>query len=111
MQHPHRTDVYLTAFVSSLDLLHALCARESRFGRQDNSSRVMRKQTMWFPDRFASNRAVQAQKMVRGWKFRMHEKEELHYRSSENKGADQLRSYCGFVFAYAECLFSNDVVH
>ena len=28
-----------------------------------------------------------------------------------NKGADQLRSYCAFVFAYAKCLFSEDMAH
>ena len=30
---------------------------------------VMRKPTMWFLNRSDINRAVQAQKMVRGWKF------------------------------------------
>ena len=28
-----------------------------------------KKTTMWFPDRSDTNRAVQAQKMDRGWKF------------------------------------------
>ena len=32
--------------------------------------------------------------MVRGLKFRIHEAEGLYYLCSENKGADQLRSYC-----------------
>ena len=38
--------------------------------------------------------------------------EELYYPSSENKGADQLRSYCEadlrLVFAYADCWFSHE---
>ena len=39
-------------------------------------------------------RPVQAQKRARSLKFRMKVEEELYYLSSENKGADQLRSYC-----------------
>ena len=34
---------------------------------------------------------------------------ELYYLCSENKGVDQLRSYA-FIFAYAKCWFSHDVV-
>ena len=49
---------------------------------------------MWFPNRSDTNRAVQAQKTVRILKFRIKVEEELYYPSSENKGADQLRSYC-----------------
>ena len=57
-----------------------------------------------FPNQFCTNRAVQAQKMARGRKV-----EELYYTCSKNKGADQLRSYCAFVFMYAKCWFSHDV--
>ena len=32
-------------------------------------SRVLRKQTMWFSNRFDTNQVVQARKMARGWKF------------------------------------------
>ena len=32
-------------------------------------SRVMRKPTMWFPNRSDTNQTVQAQKMARGWKI------------------------------------------
>ena len=32
-------------------------------------SRIMRKLTIWFPTRSDTNRAVQAQKMARGWNF------------------------------------------
>ena len=40
------------------------------------------------------NRAVQPQKMARSLKFRIMVVEGLYYLYSENKGADQLRSYC-----------------
>ena len=49
---------------------------------------------MWFPNRSEKNRAVQAQKQARSLKFRILEGEEVYYPCSENKGADQLRSYC-----------------
>ena len=54
----------------------------------------MRKPTIWVPTRSDTNRAIQSQKMVRGWKFRIYKVEKLYYLCSENKGADQLRSYC-----------------
>ena len=40
-----------------------------------------------------TNPAVQPQETARGLKFRIYEEEGLHYLCSENKGADQLRSY------------------
>ena len=49
---------------------------------------------MWFPNRSDTNRSVQSQKRARILKFRIQVEEELYYPSSENKGADQLRSYC-----------------
>ena len=52
-------------------------------------SRIMGKPSMRFPKRSDINRPVQAQKMNRGWKFRMHEEEKLYYPCSENKSADQ----------------------
>ena len=48
----------------------------------------------WFPDRSDTNRPVQLQKQARSLKFQIEVEEELYYQSSENKGADQLRSYC-----------------
>ena len=33
----------------------------------------------------------------------------MYYLCSENKDADQLRSYCGFVFTYTDCWFSHEV--
>ena len=53
----------------------------------------MRKPTIWVPTRFDTNRAVQSQKMGRGWKFWIWKVEELYYLCSENKGDDQLRGY------------------
>ena len=53
----------------------------------------MGKPTMWFPNRFDTNRAVQSHKIPRGWKFWIQKVEELYYPCSENKGADQLRGY------------------
>ena len=41
-----------------------------------------------------TNQAAQPSKMLRGLKFRIQEVEEIFYLCSENKGADQLRSYC-----------------
>ena len=49
---------------------------------------------MWFPNRSDINRPVQAQKIARSLKFRILLEEELYFPSNENKGADQLRSYC-----------------
>ena len=56
-------------------------------------SLCVRKPTIWVPTRSHTNRAVQSQKMVRGWKFSIKKVEELYNPCSENKGADQLRGY------------------
>ena len=47
-----------------------------------------------FPNRSDTNRPVLSQKQARSLKFRIEEEEKLYYLCSENKGADQLRSYC-----------------
>ena len=75
-------------------------------------SLCVRKPTIRVPTRSDTNRAVQSQEMVRGWKFWIRKVEELYYPCSENKGADQLHSVtakliCTFVFAYADCWFSH----
>ena len=57
-------------------------------------SHLVGKPTMWFSSRSDTNRPVQAQKRARSLKFQIKVEEELHYPSNENKGADQLRSYC-----------------
>ena len=47
-----------------------------------------------FPTRSDTNRPVQSKMKVRLLKFWVEVEEELYYPSSENKGADQLCSYC-----------------
>ena len=60
----------------------------------DHMSRLVGKPTKWFPNRSDTNRSAQSQKRAGILKFRIQGEEELYYPSSENKGADQLRSYC-----------------
>ena len=48
----------------------------------------VKKRSSEFPTRSDTNRAVQAQKVTRDWKFWITKVEELYYRCSENKGAD-----------------------
>ena len=57
-------------------------------------SLVLRKPVFGVFDKADINQAVQLLKMARGLKFRIYEAEGLYYPCSENKGADQLRSYC-----------------
>ena len=59
----------------------------------NHMSHIIRKPAMWFLNRSDKNRAVQAQKIARGWKFQIKKVEELYYPCRENKGADQLRGY------------------
>ena len=47
-----------------------------------------------FPTWSDTNRPVQIQKVARSLKIWIEEEEKLYYPSSENKGADQLCSYC-----------------
>ena len=70
-----------------------------------------RKPTIWFLTRSNINRPVQSQKRARSLKFQIKQEEELYYPCSENKGADQLCSYCAFGFAYADCWFCDAVAH
>ena len=56
-------------------------------------SRLVRKPTMWFPNRSDTNRPVHAQKRARSLTFQIEVEEELYYPRSEKKGADQLRGY------------------
>ena len=73
-----------------LGLSHAVNAQEGivylRAATRENRS-------SGFPTRSDTNRPVQAQKRARSLKFRIYVEEELYYPSSENKGADQLRSH------------------
>ena len=63
-------------------------------GVDKHLSHIVGKPTMSFPTRSDTNRPVQSQKSARSLKFGIGVEEELYYLSSENKGADQLRSYC-----------------
>ena len=56
-------------------------------------SRVVRKQTFWFPTWSDTNQAVQLQKIDRGLKLQVKKAGGLYFLCSENKGADQLRGY------------------
>ena len=69
-----------------------------------NLSMWVSKPTIWVPTRSNTNRAVQSQKMVRGLKFWIKKVEKLHYPYSENKGADQLYSYCEADLHLCFCL-------
>ena len=68
----------------------------------------MRKRVFGFPTRSDTSRAVQPQ-MTRGLKFRIQEVEELYYPCSENKGADQLRSYGAADLRLCFCICKNPV--
>ena len=57
-------------------------------------SHLVGKPTMWLSNRPNTNRAVQAQKIARGWKFWFYKVDEFYYQCSKSKWADQLRSYC-----------------
>ena len=54
----------------------------------------MRKPVFGFTTRCGTNRAARPQKIARGLKFPIEKVEGLYYLCGENKGADQLRSYC-----------------
>ena len=75
-------------------------------------SNLVEKPTMWFPTRYDTNRAVQAQKMAGDGKVWIWKVEELYFPCSENKGADKLRGYreadLRLCFAYADCWFSHE---
>ena len=59
-----------------------------------NMSLCVRKPTIWVPTRSDTNQPVQSQKQARSLKFWIEKEEELYYPSTENKGTDQLGSYC-----------------
>ena len=74
-------------------------------------SRVMRKQTFWFPTWSDTNRAVQLQKMARGLKFWILKVEGLYYVAKIKaliSLAATAKLICVFVFAYAKRWFSHD---
>ena len=62
-----------------------------------------------------TNQALQPQKMARGLRIWFKEVEGLYYLCSENKGADQLPSYCTadlpLLLTNAKIRFSHDMDH
>ena len=64
----------------------------------------MGKPTMWFLNRPDTNQPVQSQKRASRLKFRIEVEEALYCSSSENKGADQLRSSCEADLRLCFCL-------
>ena len=71
----------------------------------------MGKPTMWFPNRSATNRLVQAQERAGNLKFWIEVEEELFYLSSENKGVVAVKLICVLVCAYADCWFFHKATH
>ena len=59
--------------------------------------------SLGFPTRFDTNWAEQPQKKTRNF-----ERLYMYYLCIKNKGADQLRGYRAFVFAYSKGRFSHD---
>ena len=76
----------------------------------NNLSRVMRKPTFWFQTWSDTNRAVQPQKMARGFGFRKYW--DCSIRVAKTKAlisfAVTAKLICVFVFAYAKRWFSRD---
>ena len=72
----------------------------------------MRKPTKKFLNRSDTNRAVQAQKMDRGWNFGFRKKRNCTIRVAKTKAlisfAVTVKPICAFVFAYADCWFSHE---
>ena len=61
--------------------------------------RNARKLILGFLTRCDTNQPVKSQRQARDLKYLLEVEQELYYPYSENKGADQLCSYCEAVFA------------
>ena len=59
---------------------------------KNNMSLCVRKPTIWVPTR--SNKNLYCHRWLEAGNFSIKEEKGLYYPSSENKGVDQLRSYC-----------------
>ena len=72
----------------------------------------MRKPTIWVPTRSDTYRTVSHRRWLEAGNLGL-ERRGLFYPCSENKGADQLHSYCEadlrLVFANADCWFPHAV--
>ena len=69
----------------------------------------MRKLVFGVSDPAYTDRAVYSQNMARGSKFRNYEVERSYCLCSENKGADQLRSYCTADLWLCFCICKKQV--
>ena len=69
----------------------------------------MRKPVFGVSDQVDTNRAVKSQKMVRSLKFWIKKEDGSHYLCSEDKGADQLCSYCTADLRLCFCKSKNPV--
>ena len=65
-------------------------------------SRLMGKQTFWFPTRSDTNQAVQLQKMTRGLKFRNQKVVGLYYLCALISFVVDAKLICAFLFAYMQ---------
>ena len=74
-------------------------ATYTNFVKAPYMSHLVRKPKMWFPNRSDTDQHVEVQKMD-SLEFRK-------YRNSENKGADQLRSYREAYLRMQKCWFSH----
>ena len=69
----------------------------------------MRKPVFGVSDQVSHKLAVQPLKIAKSSKFRIEKVEGLFYLSSENKGADQPRSYCAADLRLCFCICENPV--
>ena len=67
-------------------------------------SHVMINSMMWFPNRFDTNWAVQAGEWLEAGNFWIKKVDESNYCCGENKGADQLCSYCEADLCLCFCI-------
>ena len=65
--------------------------------------------SLGFLNRSDTNRSMSLQKVARNLKFRIKAEEELYYPYCENKGADQLCSYCEADLRLCFCIGKNPV--
>ena len=71
----------------------------------------MEKQTTWFPNRFDTNRPVQAQKMARGSNFGFRKNRNCATLVAKTKALITAKLIYAFVFAYADCWFMGRLIN
>ena len=77
-------------------------------------SHLVRKPTMWLPNRSDTNQALKSQKQARRLEFRIKKEEEEYFCVAKTKAlisfAVTVKLICVFVFAYANW-FSQEAAH